>query len=81
MDVSENSGTLKIIHFIRVFHYKPSILGYPYFWKHPYICTWQDLLSNLWNVLINTCSDLMKSGALRMVIGLEQILNVKRRLE
>ena len=19
-----------------VFHYKPSILGYPYFWKHPY---------------------------------------------
>ena len=36
MDVSENSGTLKIIHFIRVFHYKPSILGYPYFWKHPY---------------------------------------------
>ena len=26
----------KIIHFNRVFHYKPSILGYPYFWKHPY---------------------------------------------
>ena len=22
----------------RVFHYKPSILGYPYFWKHPNIC-------------------------------------------
>ena len=21
---------------IGVFHYKPSILGYPYFWKHPY---------------------------------------------
>ena len=25
------------IHFKSVFHYKPSILGYPYFWKHPYI--------------------------------------------
>ena len=25
------------IHFNKVFHYKPSILGYPYFWKHPYI--------------------------------------------
>jgi len=25
----------KIIYFNRVFHYKPSILGYPYFWKHP----------------------------------------------
>ena len=23
--------------FNRVFHYKPSILGYPYFWKHPFV--------------------------------------------
>ena len=28
---------LQIIHFNRVFHYKPSILGYHYFRKHPYI--------------------------------------------
>ena len=38
LDVSENSGNPQIIHFNRVFHYKhykPSILGYPYFWKHP----------------------------------------------
>ena len=27
----------QIIHFNRVFHYKPSILGYPYFRKHPYV--------------------------------------------
>ena len=27
----------QIIHFNRVFHYKPSNLGYPYFWKHPYV--------------------------------------------
>ena len=25
----------QIIHFNRVFHCKPSILGYPHFWKHP----------------------------------------------
>ena len=25
------------MNFNRVFHYKPSILRYPYFWKHPYI--------------------------------------------
>ena len=25
------------MNFNRVFHYKPSILGYPYFWKHPYV--------------------------------------------
>ena len=37
LDVSKNSGTPKTIHFNRVFHYKPSILGYPYFWKHPFI--------------------------------------------
>ena len=36
MDVSKNSGTPKSsILYDRVFHYKPSILGYPYFWKHP----------------------------------------------
>ena len=35
---TQNRGgkTPQIIHFNRVFHYKPSILGYPYFWKHPY---------------------------------------------
>ena len=27
----------QIIQFNRVFHYKPSILGYPYFRKHPYV--------------------------------------------
>ena len=31
-------GYPQIIHFNRVFHYKPSILGYPYFWKHPHRC-------------------------------------------
>ena len=25
------------IHFNRVFHYKPSIMGYHCFWKHPYL--------------------------------------------
>ena len=36
MDVSENSGTKSSI-LKGVFHYKSSILGYPYFWKHPHI--------------------------------------------
>ena len=36
MGVSKNNGTPQISHFNRVFHDKPSILGYPYFWKHPY---------------------------------------------
>ena len=35
MDVSENSGTPKSYVLIGFFHYKPSILGYPCFWKHP----------------------------------------------
>ena len=37
LGVSENSGTPQIIHFNRVFHYKPSILGYHYFWKHLFV--------------------------------------------
>ena len=39
MDVSENSGfSPQIIPFVhRVSIISPSILGYPYFWKHPYI--------------------------------------------
>ncbi len=28
---------VKDFHFNRVFHYKPSILGYSYFWKHPHV--------------------------------------------
>ena len=36
MGVSENSGTPKSSILIGGFHYKPSILGYPYFWKHPH---------------------------------------------
>ena len=36
MGVSKNRWfSPQIIHFNRGFHYKPSILGYPYFWKHP----------------------------------------------
>ena len=34
--VGIQQGSAQIIHFNRVFHYKLSILGYPYFWKHPY---------------------------------------------
>ena len=44
MDVSENRGTPKSSHFNRVFHYKSSILGYPYFWKHPYTTSWFSLM-------------------------------------
>ena len=36
MGVSKNITPPQIIQFNRVFHYKPSILGYTYFWKHPY---------------------------------------------
>ena len=42
LDVSLNGGTPQIIHFNRVFHYKPSILRYPYFWfnTHFNMDTW-----------------------------------------
>ena len=31
------------MHSNRVFHYKSSILGYPYFWKHLYVCCLSDV--------------------------------------
>ena len=34
----------QIIHFKWIFHYKPSILGYPHFWKAPY----KKYVSGLW---------------------------------
>ena len=38
LDVSEKRGfSPQIIHFNSVFHYRPSTLGYPYFWKHPFV--------------------------------------------
>ena len=30
-------GYPQIIHFSRIFHYKPSILGYPHLWKSPLV--------------------------------------------
>ena len=44
MGVSKNSGTPKS-SILMNFHYKPSILGYPYFWKHSYVITQNQKLS------------------------------------
>ena len=55
MDVSKNRCTPQIIHVYRVFQYKPSILRYPYFWKHLYglkqshYCSLFDVQSQLTN--------------------------------
>ena len=38
----------QIIHFNWIFHYKPSILGYPNFWKHPY-----DEFFNLYVIIVS----------------------------
>jgi len=40
-------GYPQIIHFNRDFPYKPSILGSPYFWKHPYHIIYVELLEVL----------------------------------
>ena len=41
----------QIIHFNRVFHYKPSILGYHYFWKQPFYVYFPDILITFQNVI------------------------------
>ena len=53
--VSKNRGGFypQIIHFNRVWnHYKPSILGYHYFWKHP--CMFQKkTLKKQYDIIMN----------------------------
>ena len=57
MDVSKNSGNPQIIHFNRVFHYKPSILEYPYFLE---TSTWNP--ENQWLVqMYSTLFEKLKS--------------------
>ena len=41
----------QIIHFNDVFHYKPSILGYPYFWKHPDVASIGLQNREFWNLI------------------------------
>ncbi len=55
---TKNRGkTHQIIHFNRVFHYKPSILGYPYFWKHPYFVGFLSRFKSEkdWNAMVMLC--------------------------
>ena len=57
VDVSENRGiSPQIIHFNMVFHYKPSILGYHYFWKHPCgnsVNIWFQLLFGSFGIVVS----------------------------
>ena len=45
MGVSKKLWYPQIIHFNRVFHYKPSILWYTSVWKHPYISPWKKIVN------------------------------------
>ena len=42
----------QIINSNRVFPYKPAILGYHYFWKHPYIYICMYILCGLWILVL-----------------------------
>ncbi len=42
------------MNFNGVSHYKPSILGYSYFWKHPYISWLFDVTSTAWTLPVLT---------------------------
>ncbi len=51
---SKIGGTPQIIHFNRVFHYKPSILEYHYVWKHPFVLPLLVKGSIWWNMSFHT---------------------------
>ena len=76
LGVSKNNGIPKSSTLMRFFHYKPSILGYPYFWKHPFrsipgqFCDGDRLLGWCfkWPIL-KGLSDLQRSGMKRSRLG------------
>ena len=54
----------RIIHFSRVFHYKPSTVGYPHFWKlrkHPYTSLPISLTSPGFRLANNNSCESMKA--------------------
>ena len=67
MDVPENSGTPKSSTLIGFFHHKPSILGYPYFWKHPYVKLCSDINETQRIYLKNSHDSAEKPGHLKVV--------------
>ncbi len=54
----------QIMNLNRVFHYKPSILGYPYFWKHPY----QNSTKSMSNAQSPAISELSRPNSLLMCL-------------
>ena len=83
MGVSENSGTPKSSHFNRVFHYKPSILRYPNFWKHPYehpkqvidTCLKEQNLASTSSVKLQECFELL-AETVQVVLGDPELLSL-----
>ena len=58
LGVSKKRGNPQIIHLNRVFHYKPSILRYPYFWKHPFATNKKKETSEIGEFVQHRCSNL-----------------------
>jgi len=56
LGVSKNSGTPKSSILIGFSIYKPSILGYPYFWKHPFLSLLFWWRISLWKTQIHSVS-------------------------
>ncbi len=60
----QKQGYPQIMNFNRIFHYIPSILGYPYFWKHPSLPGFPKWLA--WHVASKVRPDL--NGSLGTVV-------------
>ena len=85
MGVSKNRGTPKSSHLNRVFHYKPSILGYHYFWKHPYKKTVKHIDNKhikklFWFVCFKTSVTFKKSVCMNVPSGSSQYQKKKTLL-
>ena len=72
------------MNFNRVFHYKPSILGYHYFWKHPNVVFWTPFalyfLDHLSPLLLSRRFDsTLKGSAIRSMGTFETNATLERK--
>ena len=70
------------MNFNRVFHYKPSILGYRYFWKHPYNWVWWYVEINRFENLENldNDNDMMMRMMMMMMMRMMMMMMMKSKL-
>jgi len=78
LGVSKNNDTPKIIHFNRVFHHKPSILGYLYLSATPMLGTVKKNGENGDVLLVVSIAEVRKISSAKAILGASHVLRFNK---